>query len=207
MRLATQTTSEDYITGKLWQRATLRCCPWHRGGGCGFARHGTYGRVKPANTRVARWYCPQAKRTVSALPDCLASHRSGALDECEAIMRLVEATPTLSAACHDLRPEIELPGVLRFVTRVVRQISSALRGIKGLMPTDFACQPILADMAMELDTSQVLMSLRNIAKRYLPQLPTPLGFNPHCNAAHKQPIPFQHRVGRDPPSAFVEGDW
>ena len=52
VRLATPSTSEEYVTGKLWHNATLMCCPWHPGGGCGFARHGTYGRVKPANTRV-----------------------------------------------------------------------------------------------------------------------------------------------------------
>ncbi len=204
VRLATSTTSEVYVTGKLWQYATLNACPWHPEGGCGFTRHGTYERVNPANTRVARWYCPTAKRTVSALPDCLASHRSGTLDECELIVRLVENAPSLSAACHDLRLEIQLPGVLRFVTRLVRQITDALRGIKGLMPIRFTCQPRLCEVSALLDTSSVLMTLRDIAQRYLPQLPTPLGFNPHRNVVHNDKEVFQHGAGRDPPVAFVE---
>lgn len=204
VRLATSTTSEAYITGKLWQYATLSACPWHPQGGCGFARHGTYTRVKPANTRVARWYCPTAQRTVSALPDCLASHRSGTLDECELIVRLVEGAPSLPAACHDLRLEVQLPGILRFVTRLVRQITSALRAIKGLMPIRFTCQPRLCEIAALLDTSSVLMVLRDTARRFLPQLPTPLGFNPQCTSVHKNKEPFQHRAGRDPPEAFVD---
>ncbi len=204
VRLATSTTSEAYVTGKLWQYATLSACPWHPEGGCGFAQHGTYERVDPANTRVARWYCPTHKRTISALPDCLASHRSGTLDECELVVCLVENAPSLSAACDDLRPEVQLPGVLRFVTRLVRQITNALRAIKGLMPIRFTCQPRLCEIAALLDTSNVLMALRDIAWRYLPQLPAPLGFNPHGNTVHKGKEAFQHGAGRDPPVAFVE---
>lgn len=204
VRLATSTTSGDYITGKLWQYATLSACPWHPEGGCGFAQHGTYERVHPANTRVARRSGPTARRTVSALPDCLASHRSGTLDECELIVRLIESAPSLSAACRDLRPEVQLPGILRFVTCVVRQITNALRAIKGLMPIRFTCQPRLCEVAALLDTPSVLMTLRDIAQRYLPQLPTPLGFNPHRDAVHNDIEPSQHGVGRDPPVAFVE---
>ena len=79
VRLATPTTSEDYVAGKLWRLASLARCPWHPAGGCGFCRHGTYERVRPPGTLIARWYCPKARRTVSALPDCLASHYSGTL--------------------------------------------------------------------------------------------------------------------------------
>lgn len=204
MRYSTPTTSEDYITGKLWQRATLKCCPWHPGGGCGFARHGTYARVKPANTRVARWYCPKAKRTVSALPDCLASHRSGTLDECETLVRAVEQAPSMAAACAYLRTDVELPGALRYLTRLVRDVRSALQSIKGLFPQCFSCEPTLCEFADELSTVNALMGLRDIASRYLPELPTPLGFNPHSNNVHSDKTHDQHRVGRDPPVAFVD---
>jgi hypothetical protein len=152
VRLATPITSEDYITGKLWERATLDGCPWHPEGGCGFARHGTYGRVKPANTRVARWYCPKEKRTISALPDYLASHRSGTLDECEAVVCAVESAFSIEAACWDLRTEIELPGVLRYVTRLVRDIYRTLRIIKGLFPLYFSGPPTVNGFAHHLRT-------------------------------------------------------
>ena len=42
------------------------CCPRHPGGGCGFARHGTYRAVAPAGMRVARWYCRDAQDDASA---------------------------------------------------------------------------------------------------------------------------------------------
>ena len=206
VRLETSITSEDYITGKLWERATLRRCPWHLEGGCGFARHGTYGRVKPANTRVARWYCPKEKRTISALPDCLASHRSGTLDECEAIVCTLEKAISIEAGCRDLRTEIELPGVLRFVTRLVRDIYRALRAIKGLFPLRFSGQPTVSGFSHHLDTRTVLMDLRSIASDLLPQLPTPVGFNPARDCTHTIKRPFQHRVGRDPPVAFIKAN-
>jgi len=50
---------------------TLRGCPWHPQGGCGFSRHGTCPRARPPGALIARWYCPLARRTVSALPHCL----------------------------------------------------------------------------------------------------------------------------------------
>jgi hypothetical protein len=62
-----------------WLSATLPRCPLHPQGGCGFARHGTYERVSPPGTRVARWYCPEGHCTFSLLPDCLAARLSGTL--------------------------------------------------------------------------------------------------------------------------------
>lgn len=204
VRLATPVTSEVYVTRKLWQNATLGACPWHPGGGCGFARHGTYERVKPANTRVARWYCPTEKRTISALPDCLASHRSGTLDECEAVVRAVESSSSIEAACWDLRTDIELPGALRYVAAVVRDTYRALRAIKGLFPLRFTQEPSLHSFSQHLDTCSVFMALRSIASVFLPQLPSPVGFNPSRTNPHTVALPLQHRVGRDPPVAFVE---
>lgn len=205
VRLATPTTSEDYVTGKLWQHATLNVCPWHPKGGCGFARHGTYERVKPANTRVARWYCPTAHRTVSALPDCLASHRSGTLDECEAVVRTLESAASVEGACQVLRTDIELPGALRYVTQLVRDIYQALTGIKGLFPLRFTQEPTLQGFSQVLDSSDsLLMDLRLIASPFLAQLPTPLGFNPPCNNENTPLLPLQHQTGRDPPVAFVK---
>ena len=161
-------------------------------------------RVKPANIRVARWYCPREKRTISALPDCLASHRSGTLDECEAIVCTLENAISIEAACRDLRTEIELPGVLRYVARLIRDIYRALVAIKGLFPLRFSGNPTLSDFSQQLQTQTVLMDLRSIASDFLTQLPTPIGFNPSRDSTHRIKHPFQHRVGRDPPVAFIE---
>lgn len=198
VRFSTLSTSENYINGKLWLRATLDYCPWHPKGGCGFARHGTYARVSPANTRIARWYCPTARRTVSALPDCLSSHRSGTLDECEALVRALEKAPSLAAACRDLRTDIELPGAQRFLGRLRRDVHRALHAIKGLLPTLFQGAPTLTANTFSL------MQLRHIARHHLPELPTPLGFNPHLNRTHNAKAVLQHRAGRDPPQRLVE---
>lgn len=204
VRLVTPSTSEDYVTCELWSNATLEACPWHPQGGCGFARHGTYQRVKPVNTHVARWYCRKAGHTVSALPDCLASHRSGTLDECEALVRVVEMAPSLEVACRELRTDIELPGAQRYVTRVARAVHAALKIIKGLFPTRFINEPTLTDFARVIDTPNVLMALRDIASRYLPELPTPLGFNPPPLSVQSPATPVQHRMGHDPPVALIK---
>lgn len=205
MRLATRSTGDDYVTGKLWCLATVNCCPWHPEGGCGFCRHGTYPRVKPVGTRIARWYCPTARRTLSALPDCLASHYSGTLDDVEAHVRAVEQAPSLLAATVHLRTDIELPGALRYLSRLCRAIHSALRIVRGLDPATFlTIEPSVSGFANELSTDSVLICLREQCARHLPQLPTPLGFNPpRTKPTHSTPR-VQHQTGRDPPQAIVE---
>jgi hypothetical protein len=149
---------------------------------------------------------PQQKRTISALPNCLASHRSGTLDDCEAIVCTLENAISIEAACQDLRIEIEHPGVLRYVVRLIRGIYQALRAIKGLFRLHFTGVPTLSGFSQQLQTQTVLMDLRSIASDYLAQLPTPIGFNPSRNSTHTIKQPFQHRVGRDPPVAFIEAN-
>jgi hypothetical protein len=51
VRLAAPYTSEQYVTGQLWQLARLTYCPWHRQGGCGLTQNGSYHRVKPTGRR------------------------------------------------------------------------------------------------------------------------------------------------------------
>ena len=205
MRLATRSTGEDYVTGKLWCLATIKCCPWHPNGGCGFCRHGTYPRVKPAGTLIARWYCPTARRTLSALPDCLASHFSGTLNELEAHVHAVELASSLAAATKHLRTDIELPGALRYLSRLCHAIHSALRIIRGLdLVTFLATEPRVSDFSAVLGTDSVLRCLREQCACHLQQLPTPLGFNPSRNKPVYVTERFQHQTGRDPPQAIVE---
>jgi hypothetical protein len=203
--LATPTTSEVYVADKLWRFASLTHCPWHPAGGCGFRRHGTYERVRPPGTLIARWYCPKARRTVSALPDCLASHYSGTLADLEAMVVAVEQAPSRSVAAEQLRTEIELPGALRYLDRLRRSVHGTLAAVRGLEPQRFgAVAPTLQAFAAVLGSESVLIGLRHLVARYLPQLPTPFGFDPHrcrLNGADRR---RQHRTGPDPPSAFLE---
>ena len=53
--------------------------------------------------RIARYYCPTARETFSLLPDCLASHFPGELDDLEQVVATVDAAP--SASGHS-----EIPG-------------------------------------------------------------------------------------------------
>jgi len=95
-------------------------------------------------------------------------------------------------------------GAIRYVTRLRLAVHGALRAIKGLCPTQFTCQPTVIDFGSLIVSSQVLMSLRQIVAVHLPNLPTPLGFNPPLTSVRTHPTRNQHTMGRDPPQAFIE---
>jgi hypothetical protein len=154
---------------------------------------------------IARWYCPRARRTVSALPDCLASHYSGTLAELEATVLAVEQAPSREAAAGHLRTDIELPGALRYLDRLCRSIHRTLAAIRGLEPVRFeAVAPTLQAFAAALGTGSVLMHLRGMVARYLPLLPTPFGFDPRRHRLDAAVPRSQHHAGPDPPTALLE---
>jgi hypothetical protein len=149
---------------------------------------------------IARWYCPQGQRTFSLLPDCLAARLPGTLAEVEAVVGSVEQAGSLEAACRNLRPEIELPGVLRWARRRVQAVHAALTTLKGLLPERFAaCEPTLDGFAQHLGLSAILPALRQIAAAYLAALPAPLGFCPLCPGGGEAARMNQHPAGPDPP--------
>jgi hypothetical protein len=181
LRFACELTGEEYVSQGAWQKASLPRCPLHPKGGCGFARHGTYARVTPPGTQIARWYCPTGHRTFSLLPDCLAARLKGTLAEVEAVVRAAEQAPSLEAACRKLHPAIELPGVLRWARRRVQAVQAALQALKGLLPDRFPCPATLAAFAVCLGVAQVLVAMRPIGEPFLANLSTPLGFHPTAN--------------------------
>ena len=179
LRFECDLTGEEYVNQKAWQDANLARCPLPPEGGCGFARHGTYERLSPPGTRIARWYCPEGHSTFSLLPDCLAARLPGTLAEVEAVVRSAGQAGSLEKACWQLRLEIELPGALRWVHRRVGAVHVSLRIIKGLLPERFSdCEPTLDGFARCLGIPAVLPALRQIAAPFLAQLPAPLGFRP-----------------------------
>jgi hypothetical protein len=200
LRFAYSHTGEEYVKRQGWQQATLNRCPLHPQGGCRFARHGTDARVSPPGTLITRYDYPEGHRTFSLLPDCYAARLSGQLSEVEALVRAVEQAPSQAAACAQLRLEIELPGVQRFVTRRVQAVHAALVVIKGLLPERFGpCAPTLLAFALVLGVSGVLVALRGIAAPWLQELPRPLGFSPRPRPGGGGDRPRQHRAGADPP--------
>jgi hypothetical protein len=202
LRYACEHTGAEYVRQRAWLNASLPRCPLHPRGGCGFSRHGTYARVSPPGTLVARWYCPTGRRTFSLLPDCLAARLTGTLAEVESVVRAAEQAPSLEAACATLRLDIELPGALRWVGRRVQAVHSALHVLKALLPERFGgCEATVAAFGERLGVAEVLVALRAIAETLLAILAKPLGFVPRREPGGGRRGARQHGAGADPPAA------
>ncbi len=204
IRFECRLTGADYVTQQGWLSATLPYCPLHPYGDCGFARHGTYERVSPPGTRVARCYCPEGHRTFSLLPDCLAARLSGTLAQVEAVLRAAEQAPTLEALCLQERLDIELPGALRWIRRRVQDVHGALHLSKGLSGAAFVrVEPTVTAFGAQLQVADVLVALRGIAAAWLGELPKPLGFAPRRRGRETLGEAVQHRAGPDPPGCLA----
>ena len=199
LRFKTELTSEEYVSRQAWRDASLPHCPLHPRGGCSLARHGTYGRVTPPGTRVSRWYCPQGHRTFSLLPDCLAARFPGSLGAIEQVVAQVEQAKSLGAAADRLRPDVELPGAIRWTQRRVRGVHAALSALRGLHPERFTGPPIVSLLQQSLKLDCVLQTLREIAGAQLSYLPPPLGFGPRPLPSGGSQKRYQQQTGPDPP--------
>jgi hypothetical protein len=201
LRFKTNYTSEEYVSREAWQEATLASCPLHPAGGCSFARHGTYARVKPRGTQVPRWYCPEGHCTFSLLADCFAARLSGSLAEVEGVVVAVEQSRTREAAAEALREDIELPGALRWIRRRLKPVQAALTLLLGLFPDLLSgCQPTLSDFRQWFGVECVLPRLREIAEAQLARVPPPLGFRPPRPRGGEPRKGHQHEGGPDPPA-------
>lgn len=172
---------ERYVADRAWECAQLCACPFHPEGGCGLQKLGTYGRVSPEGARVPRWWCPLARRSISLLPEFLAAHLSGTLDEVEAVVAAVEQAGGVTAALDSVHPAeaeeaIEHQGALRSMRRRVCAVHAALLAIITLLPELFSgVAPTITGLRAVLRTDRVLVRLRELAARHLPALRTPLG--------------------------------
>ena len=176
LRFKTGLTGADYVTREAWREARLSCCPLHPRGGCGFARHGTYGRKSPAGTLIARWYCRQGHRTFSLLPDHLAARFPGTLSEIEQVVATVEQARSLEAAADALRSDpIMLASAVRWVRRRVGPVRRLLTVLVGLFPQYLlGCAPTIGALRERLSCEHVLMSMRELAQVHLQALARPL---------------------------------
>lgn len=201
LRFTTSLTSAEYVSQQAWQRASLDRCPFHPAGGCGVRRHGTYSRAHPPGTKVARWYCRRAQRTVSLLPDCLAAKLPGALAEAEQVVAAAEGAATVESAADELRPDVELPGALRWIRRRRARVYAGLVALRTLMPVELGdCSPTVGSFRDTLDEVPVLPLLRAVGAAHLHVLPPPLGFGPRRGVAVSKTASLQHRAGaRAPP--------
>ncbi len=200
VRFATGLTSEEYVSQKGWLIARFERCPFHPEGGCGFASHGTYRRVEPAGCLIARWWCPTAHTSVSLLPDFLCSRLAGSLAEVEAVVAAAGAAPTREAASETLRPDIELPGALRWLRRRTRLVHAGLAAAIGLLPLLAGCRPTVPSIRSALGAEIVLVRLRVELAPHLGALPPPLGFGPRPLRRRPSPTALQQEAGPDPPA-------
>lgn len=173
----------------------------HPKGGCGFKRNGTYGRKDPAGARVPRWYCPESQTTISLLADCLAAKLAGSLADVERVVVEVEQSDTVEAAADKLRPDVLLPGGLRWVRRRLALVYAGLLALRTLLPDVFGeCAPTVCSFRAALEVAPVLPVLRALAAKHLHALPPPLGFGRRCSVSLDEVKRQQHWAGpRAPP--------
>src|SRR5207237_597864 len=143
---------------------------------CGLSRHGSYPRVEPPGTRVARFRCPVARMTFSLLPDFLASRLSGTLMDVERVVDVVNAARSVEAAADVLRPDIELTGAIRWTRRRTTAVRAVLMTVVTMVPALLGCAPALPALRVHLGTTEVLSALRGVAEPHLQSLRHPVGF-------------------------------
>lgn len=149
--------------------------------------------------RVARWYCPQAQRTWSLLPDCLAARLSGDLDQIERVVVAAESAG-VEAAAHALRVgQVELPGALRWLRRRRRGVRAAVLALMTMLPERLGMLPEVRALRSVLDTERALVALRGIGADHLQSLPAPLGFRSLSADGAEREVGRQHKTGPDPP--------
>ena len=176
IRYSIDLTIEEYIKNEAWELAELSCCPFHPDGGCSFAKHGTYPRKFPDYCLVVRYYCPEAHQSISLLPDFFASRFPGTLDDVEHAVNAAEASSSQEEAAIKLRPDIELPGALRWLRRRVRYVKEILNILAGLLLTK--SPPVLKSFRTVFGVTNVLTGLRYIAREHLQHLPPIVGLGP-----------------------------
>jgi hypothetical protein len=172
----------------------------HGASDCGFSRHATYARKSPPGARIARWYCRAAHTTFSLLPDALAARLGGSLDEVEQVVATVEAASSVEAAADRLRPEVDLPGAVRWTRRRLVAVRAALVTVVGLYPDRLAgTEPRIGALRTRLGVTRLLVALRALGAGQLGSLPPPLGFCPRVHRRRRARRRRQQRTGPDPP--------
>ena len=149
--------------------------------------------------RAARCCCPRSRQTFSLLPDCLSSRLVGSLDEAEQVVVRVEASRSVEQAAACLRPDIELPGAVRWVRRRLKGVRAALVALVTLVPGELGAVAELHGLRELLGSERALVELREIAEIHLEALPRPLGFHPARARVRKPGQGLQHETGPDPP--------
>jgi hypothetical protein len=162
-------------------------------------------RKVPAVAFVARYYCPEQRTTFSLLPDFYASRMPGTLDDIERAVATAETTASVEQAADTLRPAdvpdaVTLGAAIAWLRRRLALVRTMFVTVTGLFPELFAGVALSVRAFRErLDTSRVLVALREICERHLHALPRPLGLNPRAQPALAGVYGYRQSSGPDPP--------
>ena len=213
LRFNTGLAGEQYVTRELWRQARLDRCPLHPRGGCGFSRHGTYERKRPAGTYVARWYCRLGHQTFSLLPDHLAARFPGTLAEIERVVAAAERASSVQACADALRPDpVSLPSAMRWVRRRLAPVHALLPIVVAMVPQHLqGCAPTIqafherlvaapaAGSATPSAPDSALVRLGGLLSEHLAALAIPLGLRHRCTVVGEYHSRLQQHKGPDPP--------
>lgn len=169
-------TASEYKAQKLYEKAELKQCPLHPEGGCGIRKHGSYTRKWPVEIKIACWYCRMGHTLISLLPDFLPSRLSETLKDVEEVVLEVQKHPNLESAAENIRPDIELPGALRWIVRRINYVGRILIIGAGILP-QFGFKS-LEQLQKTFKVDFVLPHLREILKNHLHKLPRIIGLIP-----------------------------
>jgi hypothetical protein len=173
--------ADAYVAQRQWERTVLCTCPFHPEGGCGVERLGSYPRVRPAGVRVARFWCPRERASVSVLPAFLAARFVGTLDDVEAAVDAVSTAGSVARAADVVHPAdaptpLSYDAAIASVRRRVRAVRAVLLAAITLLPVRFAgLAPTLSAFRERLGVGRVLITLRTLTEPIVSALPMPLG--------------------------------
>lgn len=181
IRYSVNVSASDYNNQKLCEKAKLNQCPIHPEGGCGIRRHGTYMRKWPIKLKIPCWYCRAAHTLISLLPDFLPSRLSETLKDVEEVVLEAQKHPSLESAAERIRPDIELPGAVRWLSRRINYVAKILTLSAGILP-QFGFKS-LKQLQKIFKVDFVLPYLREILETHLHKLPHIIGLiPPHLQA-------------------------
>lgn len=116
------------------------------------------------------------------LPAFLSARLPATLDEVEAVIDAVEASPSIARAVEATRPADDEHAVTsisaaRWVRRRLRPVMAALVALVTLVPELWGCMPTLAAIRAQLGQERVLVALRELGRAHLCALSPPLGLH------------------------------
>ena len=176
IRYRVNVSASEYNEQKLCEKAELKQCPLHPEGGCGMRRHGSYTRKWPIELKIPCWYCRKGHTLISLLPDFLPSRLSGTLKDVEKVVLEAQKHPSLESATEKIRPDIELPGALRWLRRRINYVKKILTISAGILP-QFGFKN-LKQLQKIFKVDFVLPYLRKILEPHLHKFPHIIGLIP-----------------------------